>query len=59
MNEKNCMCYITYAVPGDMMPHLMPFFQKETTAPDLRLYPEGFMPVWFSKGCFPEDDIED
>ena len=57
MNEKNCVCYITYAVPSDMMPVIAPFFQKEITDSP-RIYPDGFMPEWFSNGCFPEDDID-
>ena len=59
MNEKNCVCYITYAVPADMMPHITAFSQKEINAPEPCLFPDGFMPEWFRNGCFPEDDIDD
>ena len=57
MTEKNSICYITYAIPSDMMPQLPPFFQKEIVQPEPQLYPDGFMPDWFFGGCFPEDDI--
>lgn len=57
MNEENCMCYITYAVPRNMIPHLFPAPPPESSPP--MLYPPGFMPDWYRSGSFPEDDYED
>ena len=67
MQNNEPMCYITYAVPARLMPDL-PFGdfstpitakteseQEETPA----LYPPGFMPDWFLRGSFPEDDFDD
>ena len=56
MNEEQCMCYITYAVPKSMMPKFLTMV--ETEAPK-ELYPPGFMPEWYLKSSFPEDDIEE
>ena len=59
MENNENMCYITYAVPKDSIP--FPFFkerEKEDTSPkEPVLFPPGFVPEWYLKGCFPEDDI--
>ena len=56
MNEDQCMCYITYAVPKNMLPD---FFRMEAPKPPLQLYPPEFMPEWYRRSSFPEDDIEE
>lgn len=56
MNEEQCMCYITYAVPKSMLPQ---FVGMETAQSQLCLYPPEFVPDWYRKSSFPEDDIED
>ena len=68
MQNEQAICYITYAVPANMLPNL-PIMQntvssrieeEEDTKKDLpSLYPPGFMPDWFIRGSFPEDDFED
>lgn len=66
MQNEQPICYITYAVPANMLPNL-PFPQfsvtENTEAPQEEdfpsLYPPGFMPDWFIRGSFPEDDFED
>lgn len=63
MDKKNYMCYITYAVPAD---ELQDFLAQRTIDAPLALsgtpqkaaYPEGFVPSWFLRGSFPEDDID-
>lgn len=67
MQNSEPMCYITYAVPARLMPELplgnisvpipMECKEKEEEAP--ALYPPGFMPDWFLRGSFPEDDFDD
>ena len=68
MQSNEPMCYITYAVPAKLMPELslgelsapIRVEAKETTEEDSpALYPPGFMPDWFLRGSFPEDDFED
>lgn len=65
MQNEEAMCYITYAVPARMMPQLnfgeIPVINvaKEEKKEPLELYPAGFMPDWFLRGSFPEDDFED
>ena len=68
MNEEKSVCYITYAVPLSMMSQIPLPFAQETpcTEPHIQppppqegLYPEGFMPDWFLRGSFPEDDYDD
>ena len=67
MQNSEPMCYITYAVPARLMPRLS---LEDFSAPMVRegketeelapvLYPPGFMPDWFLRGSFPEDDFED
>lgn len=57
MNEENCMCYITYAVPRNMIPA---FVQGEITPPRHdSLYPPDFVPEWYRRSSFPEDDTEE
>lgn len=58
MNEEQCMCYITYAVPKSMLPA---FMQGEIAPPNPQnsLYPPDFVPEWYRKSSFPEDDTED
>ena len=62
MNDEP-ICYITYAVPAKMLSEIMPFpaFSKPLPdpTPENPLYPDGFMPEWFLRGSFPEDDLED
>lgn len=59
MENEQCMCYITYAVPASMMPKLMiPGVDARPSAPPT-LYPPDFVPGWYMNGCFPEDDFED
>ena len=57
------MCYITYAVPARLLSGIAPFNIAEampvTPKEPEPLYPEGFMPEWFLRGSFPEDDFED
>lgn len=65
MQNDKPMCYITYAVPAELMPQLafgeapLPSrpVQEEELPP--ALYPPGFMPDWFLRGSFPEDDFDD
>lgn len=63
MNEDKSVCYITYAVPLSMLGQLplpvLPQQQEECAVPQQKLYPEGFMPEWFLRGSFPEDDFDD
>ena len=68
MNEDKSVCYITYAVPLSMMPQIpLPFAPRlpceethiQPLPPQEGLYPEGFMPDWFLRGSFPEDDFDD
>ena len=67
MQNSEPMCYITYAVPARLMPDLpfgdfsapMAVESKETEDEAPVLYPPGFMPDWFLRGSFPEDDFED
>ncbi len=66
MQNETPMCYITYAVPAHMMPKLsfgeMPSSESLAPAPTEEpptIYPPGFMPDWFLKGSFPEDDFDD
>lgn len=60
MQNKEAMCYITYAVPARLLPNLplgesvMSIESVEEEPP--MLYPEGFMPDWFLNGKFPEDE---
>lgn len=58
----NCenLCYITYAVKKDLLEGLLHGEKKETAPPpsEPRLFPPGFVPEWYLKGGFPEDDIE-
>ena len=58
MNEEQCMCYITYAVPKSMIPA---FMQGAITPPEPQnsLYPPDFVPEWYRKSSFPEDDFEE
>lgn len=60
MENNQYMCYITYAVPAHILPKLVPqdaqIMQESTPA---ALYPTGFMPEWYRRGSFPEDDFED
>lgn len=67
MNEDKSVCYITYAVPLSMLPQLpLPLLhqpsqqeqQAEIAPPQQGLYPDGFMPEWFLRGSFPEDDFD-
>lgn len=67
MNEKNPVCYITYAVPLSSLeniplPHKIAPAESTPPAPsneaESSLYPPGFMPEWFFRGSFPEDDFE-
>ena len=66
MNNNETMCYITYAVPASMLPKF-PFgeisvpvtIQQGAAEETKEIYPPGFMPEWFLRGSFPEDDIED
>lgn len=65
MENGQPMCYITYAVPANLMPAVsfegMSSFagapKQEEKIPSA--YPAGFMPEWFLRGSFPEDDFED
>lgn len=67
MQNSEPMCYITYAVPAHLLPQLplqnisSPSFmaseEREEEPP--QLYPPGFMPDWFLRGAFPEDDFDD
>lgn len=67
MQNNEPMCYITYAVPARLMPRLslegfsapIAVESKETEVESPVLYPPGFMPDWFLRGSFPEDDFED
>ena len=62
MENEQYMCYITYAVPKSFLTPLvsnMVLEQTESRADAELLFPPGFMPEWFLKGCFPEDDFED
>ena len=56
MEEQKCMCYITYAVPQDMMPQFFNMIPKE---PAKELYPTDFVPEWYRRSSFPEDDIDE
>ena len=56
MNEEQCMCYITYAVPKNMLPQ---FVGMQNAQPQLSLYPPEFVPEWYRRSSFPEDDAED
>lgn len=56
MNEENCMCYITYAVPKNMLPA---FMQESIPEPQNALYSPEFMPDWYRRSSFPEDDTEE
>ena len=56
MNEEQCMCYITYAVPKSMLPA---FMQTEVPASQPLLYQPDFVPEWYRKSSFPEDDMEE
>ena len=64
MEKGQPMCYITYAVPANLMPTLS--FEGGFPLPDAKpeekepssVYPPGFMPEWFLRGSFPEDDFE-
>ena len=64
MENNDVMCYITYAVPARLMPPL-PFGENPIGAVPVAptaehgadsVYPEGFMPEWFLRGSFPEDE---
>ena len=57
MNEEQCMCYITYAVPKNMLPAFMQ--GGISMPPQNSLYPPDFVPEWYRRSSFPEDDIED
>ena len=67
MQNEEAMCYITYRVPAKLMPHLSfeervePIkVQQDIPKEELPLlYPPGFMPEWFLKGSFPEDNFDD
>ena len=67
MQTGEPMCYITYAVPAKLMPELSLGELSAPIATESRkpeeespaLYPPGFMPDWFLRGSFPEDDFED
>lgn len=59
MDNNQYMCYITYAVPKELLPKLMPQSAPLASEGPPLLYPEGFMPDWYRQGCFPEDDFED
>lgn len=64
MKNDKCMCYITYAIPCEKVPPL-PFI-GETEMSEISeakeeydiLFPPGFVPEWYLKGRYPEDDIE-
>lgn len=56
MNEEQCMCYITYAIPKNMIPEMFRIMPAE---PPKELYPSWFEPEWYRKSSFPEDDTED
>lgn len=53
MNEE--MCYITYVVPKSALPPL-PVAEAKVVEEERDFFPEGFMPNWFLKGSFPEDE---
>jgi len=59
MNEEQCMCYITYAVPKNMIPQFVGMQNMHSTEPQLSLYPPDFVPEWYRRSSFPEDDTED
>ena len=59
MENEQYMCYITYAVPRDLMPKLMMHETEIEASSPPSLYPPGFIPDWYRNGCFPEDDFED
>lgn len=59
MENNENMCYITYAVPRDLIPNTL-FAEAPKEAVSEKepiLFPPGFVPEWYLKGCFPEDDI--
>ncbi len=58
MNDNECMCYITYAVPKNMLPDFMGFGKPIEKTQQPSLYPPGFMPRWYYNSSFPEDDME-
>ena len=65
MQNEQPMCYITYAVPAHLVPQLtlqeaaVPVNVQPCTAEETpqEIYPPGFMPDWFLRGSFPEDDF--
>ena len=66
MENGQPMCYITYAIPANLMPALplegvfsAPKVEPAVPAEPQEIYPPGFMPQWFLRGSFPEDDFED
>jgi hypothetical protein len=67
MQNGEPMCYITYAVPARLMPQLsLNELYAAENAPHVcvqeeppELYPTGFVPEWFLRGSFPEDDFDD
>ena len=65
MENAEPMCYITYAVPARLMPKLPlgelapPENTPQENTDTMQLYPPGFMPEWFLRGSFPEDDFDD
>ncbi len=56
MQEEQCMCYITYAVPKNMLPQ---FVGMQVPESQPSLYPPEFVPEWYRRSSFPEDDTED
>lgn len=60
MENNQNLCYITYAVPKEMLSSLgLPPQKPQEEAPrEPILFPPGFVPEWYLKGCYPEDDID-
>ncbi len=56
MNDNECMCYITYAVPKSMLSSLVEFKEPAEILPQRELYPSGFVPQWYHDACFPEEE---
>jgi len=63
MKSEEPMCYITYCVPARLLSGIapLPFAEAMPVLPKepQSLYPEGFMPEWFLRGSFPEDDFDE
>ena len=63
MKSEEPMCYITYCVPARLLSGIpiagvIPPVKEEREEPP-ELFPSGFMPEWFLRGSFPEDDFDE